>query len=196
MRRTSPATMPPRWHVFLADARQGKIAVPPTTFSTFGQALFRPDGRPTYARQTLTMQFQAPPQPGRYTFVMYLICDSYLGMDTRAEVTMLVDEMSKVEQLLPDEISEPDEGECAEMSEADLRDIPCHIRVMIHLVYSRIIADQVGSISLLFHCLTGPDTVYVLFVFCFHLVLILCSSCSDPVVILVSSCSYPFLILF
>jgi translocation protein SEC63 len=57
------------------------------------------------------MQFGAPPQAGRYTFVMHLICDSYVGMDTKMEVILVVEEASKAEDMdEEDEISEPDGG--------------------------------------------------------------------------------------
>lgn len=102
----------PRWHLFLGDSKQGKIAVPPTTFTTFDKPLFDESGKPTFNVQTLRMQFGAPPQAGRYTFVMHLLCDSYVGMDTKMEVTLVVDEPSKAEEILDDgEISEPEEGE-------------------------------------------------------------------------------------
>jgi translocation protein SEC63 len=66
----------PKWHVFLSDAKQGKIVVPPFTFSTFEKPLFDSKGDPTYAVQTLKAQFGAPPQEGNYSFTMNLICDS------------------------------------------------------------------------------------------------------------------------
>jgi translocation protein SEC63 len=101
----------PRWHVFLGDSKQGKIAVPPFTFSTFDNPPFTEDGEPTYNMQTLTMTFGAPPQAGRYTFLMNLVCDSYLGLDTKMNVTMEVEDATKAEDIEDDgEISEPDEG--------------------------------------------------------------------------------------
>lgn len=101
----------PRWHVFLADSKQGRIAVPPFTFSTFDKPILDESGNPTYSVQTLKMQFGAPPQAGSYTFVMQMICDSYLGMDTKMEVTLVVEDASKAEEVDDDdEISEPDEG--------------------------------------------------------------------------------------
>lgn len=100
-----------RWHVFLADTKQAKIAVPPFTFSTFDKPIFTEDGKPTFDVQTLNMTFGAPPQPGRYTFTMHLVCDSYLGLDTKQQVTMIVEDASKAEAIEDDgEISEPDEG--------------------------------------------------------------------------------------
>jgi translocation protein SEC63 len=101
----------PRWHIFLADSKQGRIAVPPFTFSTFDKPILDESGNPTYNVQTLKMQFGAPPQAGSYTFVMHMICDSYLGMDTKMEVTLVVEDASKAEQVEEEEeISEPEEG--------------------------------------------------------------------------------------
>jgi translocation protein SEC63 len=86
--------------------------VPPFTFTTFDKPIFGSDGKPTFNMQTLKAQFQAPPQAGQYTFVMHLICDSYVGLDTKMEVTLVVDEASKAVEIEADEeISEPDEGE-------------------------------------------------------------------------------------
>ncbi|KAF1980023.1 hypothetical protein BU23DRAFT_521893 [Bimuria novae-zelandiae CBS 107.79] len=104
----------PRWHIFLADSKQGRIAVPPFTFSTFDKPILDESGKPTYNVQTLKMQFGAPPQPGAYTFVMHMICDSYLGMDTKMEVTLNVEDASKAEEVEEEgEISEPDEDTIA-----------------------------------------------------------------------------------
>jgi translocation protein SEC63 len=102
----------PRWHVFLTDSKQGKVAVPPFTFTTFDQPIYTKDGKPTFNMQTLKAQFQAPPQAGHYTFVLHLICDSYVGFDTKMEITLVVDEASKAEEMgSDDDISEPDEGQ-------------------------------------------------------------------------------------
>jgi translocation protein SEC63 len=102
----------PRWHVFLTDSKQGKMAVPPFTFTTFDKPIYDESGKPTFNMQTLKAQFQAPPQAGQYTFVMHLICDSYVGFDTKMEVTLVVEEASKATEIdAEDDISEPDEGE-------------------------------------------------------------------------------------
>jgi translocation protein SEC63 len=108
----------PRWHVFLTDSKQGKMAVPPFTFSSFDRPLFEADGStPTYNMQTLKAQFQAPPQPGNYTFVMHVVCDSYVGFDTKREVTLVVDEASRANEVIEeDEISEPEEGKIFPMT--------------------------------------------------------------------------------
>ena len=102
---------PPHWHVFLSDAKSLKIAVPPFTLTTFNKPLFTPEGQPTFNMQTFKMQFQAPPQAGKYPFVMHMICDSYVGMDSREDVVLDVEDAAKAEEALEeDSISEPDEG--------------------------------------------------------------------------------------
>ncbi|KAH8815854.1 Sec63 Brl domain-containing protein [Xylogone sp. PMI_703] len=109
----------PRWHVFLTDSKQGKIAVPPFTFTAFDKPIFDANGKPNFNMQTFKAQFQAPPQPGHYTFVMHLICDSYIGFDTKMEVTLVVDEASKAEAIeAEDDISEPDEDSLAGQMQA------------------------------------------------------------------------------
>ncbi|PKY09067.1 DnaJ-domain-containing protein [Aspergillus campestris IBT 28561] len=104
----------PRWHIFLADARQGKMAVPPFTFTTFDKPLFDEAGKPTFNVQTLKMQFQAPPQVGDFHFVLHMLCDSYLGLDTKLDITLHIDDPAKAAALDDeDDISEPDEDSIA-----------------------------------------------------------------------------------
>jgi len=105
----------PRWHVFLTDSKQGRVAVPPFTFVQFDQPIFEADGKtPTFAMQTFKAQFQAPPQAGHYTFVMHVVCDSYVGFDTKMEVTLIVEEASKAAEMQDEEeISEPEEDSIA-----------------------------------------------------------------------------------
>ena len=101
----------PRWNIFLADAKQGKMAVPPFTFTTFDKPIFDEAGKPTFNIQTLKMQFQAPPQVGDYTFVLNMLCDSYLGLDYSTQITLHIEDPAKAAALEEDDdISEPDEG--------------------------------------------------------------------------------------
>lgn len=103
----------PKWHVFLADNRQGKIAVPPFSFQTFDKKPFDDAGKPTFNVVTLKMQFGAPPQAGEYKFQMHMICDSYVGFDHKQELIMNIDDASRAEEVDDDDdISEPDEGKC------------------------------------------------------------------------------------
>ncbi|KAJ5226264.1 hypothetical protein N7468_007489 [Penicillium chermesinum] len=109
----------PRWHVFLADAKQGKMAVPPFTFTTFDKPIFDEAGKPTFNVQTLKMQFQAPPQVGDFTFVMHMLCDSYLGLDSKQEITLHIEDPAKAAALEEeDDISEPDEDSIAGQMQA------------------------------------------------------------------------------
>lgn len=101
----------PRWHVFLADSKLGKVAVPPFTITTFNKPVLNDAGKPTFNMQTFKMQFQAPPQVGVYPFVMHLICDSYIGMDSKRDVLLNVEDSVKAAEMNDeDEISEPEEG--------------------------------------------------------------------------------------
>ncbi|KAL2843129.1 Sec63 Brl domain-containing protein [Aspergillus pseudoustus] len=109
----------PRWNIFLADAKQGKIAVPPFTFTTFDKPLFDESGKPTYNVQTLKMQFQAPPQVGDFPFVMHVVCDSYLGLDAKLDINLHIDDPAKAAALEEeDDISEPDEDSIAGQMQA------------------------------------------------------------------------------
>lgn len=107
-----PRDHSPRWHVFLSDSRLGKVAVPPFTMTTFNKPLIDDQGNPTFNMQTFKMQFQAPPQAGKYPFVMHLVCDSYIGMDSKREVVLGVEDSAKAVAMdnEEDEISEPEEG--------------------------------------------------------------------------------------
>nr|POE73079.1 translocation protein sec63 [Quercus suber] len=102
----------PKWHVFITDERQGKIAVPPFSFAAFDKKPFDADGKPTFAVVTLKMQFQAPPQVGPFKFQMQLVCDSYIGFDHRCEAILNVEDASKADDVdSDDDISEPEEGQ-------------------------------------------------------------------------------------
>ncbi|KAH8698836.1 Sec63 Brl domain-containing protein [Talaromyces proteolyticus] len=115
----------PRWHVFLADPKQGKIAVPPFTFTTFDKPIYDENGKPTFNIQTLKMQFQAPPQAGDFSFVLHLISDSYMGFDTKQEITLHIDDPAKAAALEEeDDISEPDEDSIAGQMQALKTGVP------------------------------------------------------------------------
>lgn len=107
-----PRDHSPRWHVFLADSKMGKVAVPPFTMTTFNKPLLDDQGNPTFNMQTFKMQFQAPPHAGKYPFVMHLVCDSYIGMDSKRDVVLEVEDSAKAVAMdnEEDEISEPEEG--------------------------------------------------------------------------------------
>ena len=106
-----PRDHPPRWTLFLATPGQGRVIVPPATFTTFDQPIFDAQGNPTFAVQTFKLQFQAPSQEGQYSFVMHFMNDSYIGADVKQDVTLTIEDQSQLEEIESDEeISEPDEG--------------------------------------------------------------------------------------
>lgn len=101
----------PRWHIFLADVKGDRVVVPPFTYTKFEKPLFHEDGKPTFNVQTMRMQFQAPPQVGKFPFVLHVVCDSYVGFDTSTDVTLEVEDLAKAGAVVnEDDISEPDEG--------------------------------------------------------------------------------------
>lgn len=101
----------PRWHIFLADVKQDRMAVPPFTFTKFDKPIFDDEGKPTFNVQTMKMQFQAPPQVGSFPFVLNIVCDSYIGFDQEQEITLEVEDLEKAAAVAQeDDISEPDEG--------------------------------------------------------------------------------------
>lgn len=101
----------PKWHMFLGQPKNARIAVPPSTFTTFDKPILTDDGEPTYNVQTMRMTFGAPPDVGEYTFTMNILNDSYLGFDLIEYITLYVEDPSKAEVIEDDgEISEPGEG--------------------------------------------------------------------------------------
>ncbi|RAO67896.1 uncharacterized protein BHQ10_003908 [Talaromyces amestolkiae] len=120
-----PRDHSPRWHAFLADPKQGKIAVPPFNFTTFDKPIFDDAGKPTFNVQTLKMQFQAPPQVGEFTFALHLISDSYMGFDIKKEITLHIDDPAKAAAVEEDDdISEPDEDSIAGQMQALKTGVP------------------------------------------------------------------------
>ncbi|KIX07867.1 uncharacterized protein Z518_02521 [Rhinocladiella mackenziei CBS 650.93] len=104
----------PRWHVFLSDARTGRISVPPFTFTAFDKPAFHADGTPTFNVLTFKCPFAAPPQVQAFPFVMHLVCDSYIGLDSKVDVVLDVKDASEANVVESDEeISEPEEDSLA-----------------------------------------------------------------------------------
>ncbi|KAI1619732.1 translocation protein SEC63 [Exophiala viscosa] len=104
----------PRWHVFLSEARTGRISVPPFTFTAFDREIFNADGTPTFNMLTLKCPFQAPPQVHAFPFVLHLVCDSYIGLDSKIDVVLDVKDASEANAVESDEdISEPEEDSLA-----------------------------------------------------------------------------------
>lgn len=71
-----PQNRMPSWYVFVGDHKLGRVFVPPTRFTQFGYGTVR----------TLQITFQAPPNPGLYTFQTYIKSDSYIGADAQKDM--------------------------------------------------------------------------------------------------------------
>ncbi|KAF3933599.1 hypothetical protein ABW19_dt0206674 [Dactylella cylindrospora] len=103
-----PADTLPKWHVFLADRRAGRMIIAPMTILQF------PEKTDNFQVQTFKLQFGAPPNAGLVHFQMHLVCDSYLGTDYKQSIVLKVDEPGMFEKPREeDEISEPDEDSIA-----------------------------------------------------------------------------------
>jgi translocation protein SEC63 len=137
----------PRWHLLLSESRQNRVAVPPTTITTFNKPIFNEDGTPTFNMQTMKLQFQAPNGAGTYSFVMHLVCDSYIGMDTQTEATLIIEDSAKAAEIeSEEEISEPEEGD----SQSDI-DARKYLMLMLH---ADSLAGQMNALKT--GGLTGP----------------------------------------
>lgn len=137
-----PRDHPPKWNLFLATPGQGRIIVPPSTFTTFDQPIFDAQGNPTFAVQTFKLQFQAPSQEGQYSFVMHFVNDSYIGADVKQDVTLTIEDQSQLEEIESDEeISEPDEG----MYEGFL--FNCFAKLSLDSLAGQMSALKSGSLS-------------------------------------------------
>ncbi|EPQ25637.1 uncharacterized protein PFL1_06774 [Pseudozyma flocculosa PF-1] len=94
----------PTWWVMLGDHKLDRVIVQPTRVSDIGSDRVR----------TYTVQFQAPPQAGMYTFQAMLKSDSFLGCDAARSVKLKVDDPAALEeQDIEDEISDPEEDSLA-----------------------------------------------------------------------------------
>lgn len=94
----------PHWWVFLADAKQSRIIVQPVKCTDVG-----PD-----SVRSFSIQFQAPPQVGLYSFRAMVKSDVYLGSEAEMSVLLKVDDTSALDDVdFEDDISDPDEDTLA-----------------------------------------------------------------------------------
>lgn len=94
----------PQWWVTLADAKQSRIIVQPSKCTDIG-----PD-----AVRTFSVQFQAPPQVGLYSFQAIVKSDSYLASEASMSVLLKIDDPSKLDDDdYEDDISDPEEDTLA-----------------------------------------------------------------------------------
>ncbi|UZJ56030.1 hypothetical protein CBS101457_005350 [Exobasidium rhododendri] len=94
----------PSWWVFISDSKQSRIIVQPVKCTDVGPDMTR----------TFSIQFQAPPQPGLYTFRAIIKSDCYLASEAEMSVLLKVEDASNLEEGdFEDDISEPDEDTLA-----------------------------------------------------------------------------------
>jgi translocation protein SEC63 len=94
----------PHWWIFISDSKQSRIIVQPTKCTDVGPDKVR----------TFSIQFQAPPQPGLYTFRAVVKSDCFLASEAEMSVLLKVEDASKLEEGdFEDDISEPDEDTLA-----------------------------------------------------------------------------------
>jgi translocation protein SEC63 len=95
-----PAEHKPRWWAFLADPRGNRIIVHPSVITDIGTSPRR-----------FRIQFQAPPQVASYLFQFHVKSDSYLGTDFVQDIMLTVEDASKLQEKIVEEIiPEGDEG--------------------------------------------------------------------------------------
>ncbi|KAI8326544.1 DnaJ-domain-containing protein [Martensiomyces pterosporus] len=92
-----------QWWVSFANFQSGKLVVPPVRVSDLE------------TERVVTIQFQAPPQQGTYSFHLAVKSDSYIGCDVLKEVKMTVVDPSTLpaEPAVEDDISEPEDDSIA-----------------------------------------------------------------------------------
>ncbi|CAO1620499.1 unnamed protein product [Sympodiomycopsis kandeliae] len=120
-----PTERKPQWWVTIGDYKQNRVIVQPTKVTDIG-----PDNIRTYS-----VQFQAPPSSGLYTFLAQVTSDSYLGSHASKAVKLQVEDASVLDGRNgagadEDDISEPDEdtlaGQMALMRGEKVKSSPYH----------------------------------------------------------------------
>ncbi|CAG8692463.1 7783_t:CDS:10, partial [Acaulospora morrowiae] len=93
----------PYWWIFMADEKKDRIVIEPIKVSDITTT------------RVFDFQFQAPREPGLYSYVVYIKSDSYVGADIRKEMKLVVKDISALppEDEIDDEISEPEEDSLA-----------------------------------------------------------------------------------
>jgi translocation protein SEC63 len=88
-----PTEHKPRWWAFLADPRGNRIIVHPSVITDIGTS-----------PRKFRIQFQAPPQVASYLFQFHVKSDSYLGTDFVQDIMLTVDDVSKLQEKIVEEI--------------------------------------------------------------------------------------------
>jgi translocation protein SEC63 len=83
----------PKWWAFLADPRGNRVIVHPSVITDIGSS-----------SRKWRVQFQAPPQIATYIFDFHVKSDSYCGTDIIHQVTLQVQDASKLEEKSSEDI--------------------------------------------------------------------------------------------
>ncbi|KAJ3745376.1 Sec63 Brl domain-containing protein [Lentinula detonsa] len=108
-----PENRKPSWWLILADDKSSRVVVPPMKINNVP---FSDPSAGDRNYRTYKMQFQAPQNPGVYTWKIYLVSDTYVGEEVSKNMTLKIDDVSALnadEQPSEDEISDPDEDTLA-----------------------------------------------------------------------------------
>lgn len=103
----------PQWWITLGDVKMNRVIVPPIKVAV--DVPFAEVDDDEDSIKTVRIQFQAPPQAGLYTFVVFFKCDSYVGSDFKREIKLKIEDPATLEgqEDVEDDISEPDEDTIA-----------------------------------------------------------------------------------
>ncbi|RHZ69301.1 hypothetical protein Glove_284g63 [Diversispora epigaea] len=95
----------PYWWIFMADDKKDRVLTEPIKISDIVVT----------STKIVKFQFQAPPEPGFYSYVVYIMNDSYVGTDIRKDLKLVVKDSSALppDEDIDDEISEPEEDSIA-----------------------------------------------------------------------------------
>lgn len=95
----------------MSDTKLDKVIVPPIRITDI--PLPRADGLPSEPRE-FSIQFQAPPQPNLYSFVLQASSDTFVGADVSLPIMMKVENPPPEGESDDDEdISDPEEDSLA-----------------------------------------------------------------------------------
>lgn len=104
-----PANRSPAFNALMGDSKLDKVIVQPSRIADIPMP--KADGTPSEPRE-YSLQFQAPPQPNLYSFVLQLTSDTFVGADITKPIMLKV-EAAVEEESDDDDISEPDEDTLA-----------------------------------------------------------------------------------
>lgn len=104
-----PANRSPAFSALMGDSKLDKVIVQPVRIADIPMP--NADGSPSAPRD-FSLQFQAPPQPNLYSFVLHLTSDTFVGADVKQPIMLKVEPAAE-EDDEEEDISEPEEDSLA-----------------------------------------------------------------------------------